>query len=293
LYYSIELIRLISVILITFTHIRHNFTDGAMFVLLEQIPLYGTLILSIISGFLYSEITSKKGGLVKKKTRSLLIPYLIANIVVIIPVVIAHFFGIDVLNRLDVGIELITNGLFSISAAPVNPPTYFIRDLFIIFMIVEVLRSRNYYLLVGLIGLAFFGELLLRYDILILFLSGVVLSKVNGIHQEYFWWSVMITVLGAAVCFWFQIPFEKHVLSILFFILLINWKVGFMDVGGYSYTLHLYHSPVIVVLFPILYAFIPNPYLLVVAQLVCVFIFVSLIFLLIRKFKLNVMIGGR
>ena len=57
--YTIEIIRLVAVILITFTHIRHNFTDGPMFYMLEVIPKYGTLILSLVSGYLYNEISSK------------------------------------------------------------------------------------------------------------------------------------------------------------------------------------------------------------------------------------------
>ncbi|MEX0719579.1 MAG: hypothetical protein WD059_02850 [Balneolaceae bacterium] len=293
MYYSIELIRLLSVILITFTHIRHNFSDGVMNIFLDQIPMYGTLILSVISGFLYAEVTSRKDGLLNKKVRSLLIPYLIANIVVIIPVLAAHYLGYDFLNRLSVDADLLWTGLFSISAAPVNPPTYFIRDLFIIFLLVEVVRSRNFYLFGGIIVLAFFGNLLLRYDILILFIIGIMLSRYKIIHQQYARPSVIVC-LGLSLLFlYLDIPYDKHLIAILFFILVINWKVDFKDVGGYSYTLHLYHSPVVVVLFPVFSLYIGNEYLLVIAQLIAVFFCVSVIYLLIRKFNLKFAIGGR
>jgi fucose 4-O-acetylase-like acetyltransferase len=55
-----------------------------MYVFLEQVPLYGTLVLSIISGFLYTEVSAVKPFLLKRKVKSLLIPFLIANFIVII-----------------------------------------------------------------------------------------------------------------------------------------------------------------------------------------------------------------
>lgn len=51
--YSIEVIRLLAVVLITFTHTRHNLESGPWCVLLEEVPKYGTLMLSIVSGYLY------------------------------------------------------------------------------------------------------------------------------------------------------------------------------------------------------------------------------------------------
>ena len=69
--YSIELLRLMSVILIVFTHTKHNFTGGIFYILFEQIPTYGTAILSIISGFLFSEYSSTKANLLNKKIKTL------------------------------------------------------------------------------------------------------------------------------------------------------------------------------------------------------------------------------
>ena len=293
MYYSIEFIRLTSVILITFTHIRHQFNDGVMHLLLDQIPLYGTLILSVISGYLFSETTARKPALLRKKTRSLAIPYLIANTVVIIPVIIAYYFGYDYLNRLDIGMELIWNGLLSVSAAPVNPPTYFIRDLFVIFLLIETIRSRNIYSLGAIILLAITGDLLLRYDILFLFLIGASLSRYKQIYTQYFWISVSACLALGLTFSFLELTYARHIFTVLVFLLVINWSPNFMNIGGYSYTLHLYHSPVIVVLFPILNSYINNMYLLVLLQLTAVFIFVSLIYLLIRKLDLNMAIGGR
>lgn len=265
-----------------------------MYLLLEQIPLYGTLILSVISGFLYHEVTAGKGRLVQKKVHSLLIPYLIANIVVVIPVGLSYlFFEYNFLNRLTFGPELLLDGIFAFSTAPVNPPTYFIRDLFVIFLIVEVLRRKNLYLFAGLILLTLFGELLLRFDILALFVCGALLSRFKTLYTHLLWPSVITCLLLSLLLSAFEMPYDKHLISILFFLLVINWKISFKDVGGYSYTLHLYHSPVIVVVFPILGAYISNPYLQVAGQLILVFSLTYIIYLLIRKLKLNMMIGGR
>ena len=261
--------------------------------LLDQIPLYGTLILSVISGYLFSETTARKPALLRKKTRSLAIPFLIANSVVIIPVTIAYYLGYDYLNRLDIGLELIWNGLLSVSAAPVNPPTYFIRDLFVIFLLIETVRTRNIYLLGVLILLAITGDLLLRYDILLLFLVGVSLSRYKQLYTQNFWISILACLALGLTFSYLDVTYARHVFAVLVFMLVINWRPNFMNVGGYSYTLHLYHSPVIVVLFPILNSYINNMYLLVLLQLAVTFIFVSLIYLLIRKLDLNMAIGGR
>lgn len=265
-----------------------------MYLFLEQVPLYGTLILSVISGFLYQEVTAEKGRLVQKKVWSLLIPYLIANSIVVIPVGLSYLlFEYDFLNRLTFGPELFWDGIFAFSAAPINPPTYFIRDLFVIFLIVEVFRSKNLYILAGLIFLAVFGELLLRFDILALFICGALLARYKVFYTNYLWLSVGVCLLLGILLTVSDLPYDKHVIAILFFLLVINWKVGFKDVGGYSYTLHLYHSPVIVVVFPILAAYITNPYLLVAGQVILAFSFTYVMYALIRTFKLNIMIGGR
>ena len=63
---SIELIRLVAVILITFTHTRNDLQSGYVFFVVEKLPLLGTAILSIVSGYLYYTVSQKKGSLLKK-----------------------------------------------------------------------------------------------------------------------------------------------------------------------------------------------------------------------------------
>lgn len=116
---SIELIRLIAVILIVFTHTRNELEYGVAYFIVERIPTFGTAILSIISGYLYYEISRRKQNLFLKKIKSLAIPYLIANIIVLVLVLIAYYFlGYDALNRLSFDSSLITEGVFSFNSPP-------------------------------------------------------------------------------------------------------------------------------------------------------------------------------
>ena len=74
---GIELMRLIAVILITFTHTRNELSEGYLYFLVETLPTYGTAILSIISGYLFYTVSRKNENLFNKKIKSLAIPYLI------------------------------------------------------------------------------------------------------------------------------------------------------------------------------------------------------------------------
>lgn len=293
MYYSIEITRLLAVILITFTHIRHSFQDGPLGFVLEQVPLYGTLILSIISGFLYAEVTASKPGLLQKKVKSLLIPYLVANISVLFAVLVAAFWGIEILNRLQLDWSLITTGLLALDAPPINPPTYFVRDIFIIFVMIETIRTRNHWLFFGILVFAWFGELLLRYDILVLFIFGVMFSR----QQEFFlhkkWILVILLAAAGALLVYYQSIYARHAIATLLFLLMIDWKVRFVNVGGYTYTLHLYHSPVIVVAYPLLLKVTQNPYLLVLLQLSIAYTFCFVLYWAIKHFRLDFVIGGR
>lgn len=294
MHYTIELIRLIAVILITFTHIKHGFNDGPMYYILEVIPKYGTLILSLVSGFLYNEVSSKNSnsGLVYRKIKSLLLPYLIANVLVITPVLVLNYFGYNFLNRLNYDYTLITQGILSLSSPPINPPTYFIRDLFIIFLIVSLIRNKTYSVLIILIPLAVFGKILLRFDILILFTIGVLFSMYRYYFEKYL---VSILLFASALVFLFfnYLILFKYVLTILLFINVMRIKLGFVKTGGYTYLLHLYHAPIIVFLYPLINKYIESPYLKVFLQIGIVTLLSLILFKVIRVLKLNVVIGNR
>ena len=288
--YSIELIRLVAVILIIFTHTKHELTDGIFYFFIEEIPKYGTVILSIISGYLYWKISKNKKSLFSKKIKSLLIPYVIANITILIPVIIANYFGYNFLNRLTYDFSLISEGLLSINSPPINPPTYFVRDIFIVFVLIELIFGKNLKMLLIIIPLLVFGKLMLRYDILILFITGIFIAEFKINKYIYLIVSFFISIIS----FLYFNQFSKYFVSIFIFVLLIDTKIIFFKTGAYSYLLHLYHAPIIVLFYPIISFFVKNAYLNIILQILLAIIFTSLLFLLTRKFNiLKILSGGR
>lgn len=290
--HSLEFIRFIAVILITFTHTRHNFESGVYYYLLEVIPKYGTVILSVVSGYLYWSVSRKKENLFKKKVKSLLIPYLIANSFVILAVITAKILGYDFLNRLTYDYTLITEGLLSLNSPPVNPPTFFIRDIFVVFVIIELITSKNYKMFLILVPLAIFGKLMLRYDILIMFGIGILIGSAQTKKQNYLILaSALILSLISVI---YIVEYSKYFISVAIFIILLNIPIKFFNSGGYSYLLHLYHSPVIVVSFPLLSIFVSDELTNVTLQILLSAAFAYLLYLITRKIKLlKILTGGR
>jgi hypothetical protein len=290
--YIIELIRFVSVLLITFTHTRNNFSDGWFHFVVYDLPQYGTVMLSIISGYLYFKISRNKSNLFRGKVKSLLLPYLIANSIVIIMVLIINSFGYNFLNRLTYDYTMLTEGLLSLNSPPISPPTYFIRDLFIVFVIIELITRKNLYMLLILIPVAYFGELMLRYDILIMFILGSVFAALSDkINKKYLLISLFISCIAA---YFFIFDYLKFFVSFFLFVSLIDVPVKFINTGGYTYLLHLYHSPVMVTAYPIIALFIENPYLQFFMQILVVLISIYILYLLTKKFTyLKILSGGR
>lgn len=290
--YPIEFIRVAGVILITFTHIRHDFTEGTPYFILEVLPKYGTLLLSVVSGYLFC-MNPQSGNLLNKKIKSLLIPYTIANLLVLLPVLVINYLGYNYLNRLEYNHTLITEGLFALNSPPINPPTYFIRDLFMIFCLIALLR-KNYWSLVFIIPLLVFGNLLLRWDIAVLFISGFIIRKYQiETQNKLIVNAIGLTVLAGYFYFFDEYIYHKHIIAILLFINVANLKFKFISTGGYTYLLHLYHSPIMVFIFPILFAIYPQPYFLAIAQILLSAILCYIAYLIISKFNLRFIVGNR
>ncbi len=290
---SIELIRLIAVILIVFTHTKNELEYGIAYVIVEQIPPYGTAILSIISGYLYFEVSRHKQNLFFKKIKSLLIPYLIANMVVLILVLFVYYIlGYNPLNRLSFDLSLITEGLFSLNSAPINPPTYFIRDIFVIFSIIALVTQKEFKTLFVILPFLLLGTLILRLDVAFLFLIGVLYSKYhNKIDKKTL---IITSVILSIILGFFYVDFLKFPIAFLIFILLIDIQIKFYNTGRFSYLLHLYHSPIIVISYPILTTFIEDPILKIVAQIAMALLLVYVFFLVTKKYDfLKILSGGR
>jgi hypothetical protein len=184
------------------------------------------------------------------------------------------------------------DGIFSLNTTPINPPTYFIRDIFIIFSIIALVTQREFKTLLIIIPFLLFGTLILRLDVAFLFLIGILFSKYKSyLDKKYL---IIITILISLIFSIYFTDFLKFPISFLVFILLIDIQFNFYNTGRFSYLLHLYHSPIIVISYPILSAFIDNPILKIAAQILIALIFTYLFFLISKKFKfLEIMSGGR
>lgn len=290
---SIELIRLIAVILITFTHTRNNLEDGLGYFIIECLPLYGTAILSIISGYLYYEVSRKKEHLFARKIKSLAIPYLIANVIVVLLVVLLNeVFGYNALNRLNFDISIILDGIFSLNAPPINPPTYFIRDIFIIFSIIALFTQKEYKALLVLIPFVAFGTLVLRLDVAFLFALGVLFAKFKSVIPKI--WLLSTAFLSTIAIGIFYPEYLKFPISVLLFVAVVDLQFQFPATGRYSYLLHLYHSPIIVASYPIISLFIKNTYLNLICQITMAILTSYIFHLLLHKYKsLRIVTGGR
>ncbi len=290
---SIELIRLIAVILITFTHTRHDLSSGLLYTIVEKIPTYGTAILSIISGYLYYSVSKDKNNLWLSKIKSLLIPYLIANIGVLLLVLFANYvLGYNSLNRLSYDFRLITEGIFALNSPPINPPTYFIRDIFMVFSVIELLTKRNYYTLIVILPVLIWGTLFLRLDVVLLFGCGCLYSYYKPLINHY--WLIYGLILTTALFGWAFIGWMKFPVALLLFVLMVDWKVNIGRTGRYSYLLHLYHSPIIVISFPIINKYIHFVPLNIFSQIMVAIAGAYLLYILVQRNQyLRILSGGR
>ena len=290
---SIELIRLIAVILITFTHTRHDLSSGLLYTIVEKIPTYGTAILSIISGYLYYSVSKDKNNLWLSKIKSLLIPYLIANIGVLLLVLFANYvLGYNSLNRLSYDFRLITEGIFALNSPPINPPTYFIRDIFMVFSVIELLTKRNYYTLIVILPVLIWGTLFLRLDVVLLFGCGCLYAYYKPLINNS--WLIFGLVLTTVLFGWAFIGWMKFPIALLLFVLMADWKVNIGRTGRYSYLLHLYHSPIIVISFPIINKYIHFVPLNIFSQIMVAIAGAYLLYILVQRNQyLRILSGGR
>src|SRR5690606_9794105 len=153
--------------------------------------------------------------------------FLIANLVVLGLVLVANYvFNINFLNRLTFDISLFTEGVLALNSPPINPPTYFIRDIFVIFVLLEFVRKRNLYMLLIIIPLLIFGKLLLRYDILLLFLLGMTIANYEAFLTPLKTKRIIciaLVLLSVILVFQTDVTIYKYPIALLVFLLVVNW----------------------------------------------------------------------
>lgn len=290
--YSIEFLRLMAVVLITFTHTRHEFSQGNFYFIIQELPKYGTLILSIISGFLFWKTTRRSKDILTKKIKSLLIPFLIANGTVLVLVLMFNFMGYNFLNRLDYDSRLLFEGLLAFNIAPINPPTYFIRDLFVVFTLLALFLRSNIKALWFIIPLIIWGKLFIRTDIVYLFIVGCLYGYSEKMISKRV--GLGLIILTSIISWFYLKSFFPYLVSVFVFYLVIDIRIKFLKVGSFTYLLHLYHSPIMIATFPVINHFITNNYINVILQIVISIVIVLGLTQIIKKNpKLSFISGGR
>ena len=202
------------------------------------------------------------------------------------------FFNINFLNRLSYDFSLITEGLLSLHVPPINPPTYFIRDIFVVFLMIDLLKNKNLKTLLFLIPILIFGKLLIRVDILLLFILGTATPFIlNKFNKK----ALYILFVFASLLIYIYLPeYIKYPLAYLIFVLVIDINIKFVKTGGYSYILHLYHAPLMMLIYPFLASHNLNDPLSILLQIIFAIVMTFVIYLITRKIKfLQIISGGR
>jgi succinoglycan biosynthesis protein ExoH len=100
-------------------------------------------VLTLISGYLLfgSKLPQHPKLLISRKFKSLIIPFLIFNLPLVVIVFVLQSFGPLALSYQLVPANLATlaDAALSLSAAPLNYPLYFLRDLFVLCLLAPVL----------------------------------------------------------------------------------------------------------------------------------------------------------
>ncbi len=208
-------------------------------------------------------------------------------------VVISNYIvGYNPLNRLTFDSSLILEGVFALNSPPINPPTYFIRDIFVVFCVLALLTQKEFKTLIILIPILLFGTLFLRIDVVMLFILGILYAKYNKHIKKSL---ILLISVTLSIIFFFYWPYYlKLPFSLLLFALVIDLDFNFYNTGRYSYLLHLYHSPIMVISYPIYSLYVKDEILTIILQIITAIVVVYCLFLLTKKYAfLKIMSGGR
>jgi peptidoglycan/LPS O-acetylase OafA/YrhL len=86
----------------------------------------------------------------------------------------------------------------------------------------------------------------------------------------------------------------KYPIALLCFMVSMTINIRFRSVGRYTYLLHLYHSPIIVVSYPLLRQYIHHPLLSICLQVLFSVSMIAMLYWCTKKIKtLTILSGGR
>jgi succinoglycan biosynthesis protein ExoH len=169
--------------------IARSYVDGPVTELLQvfirQAFFFGALpMLTVISGYLFFSAAPRAyWSMTKRKTRSLVLPLLLWNVPFAAAIFMIQKYGLRAEpfppQLFPLEPFALLNACIALKGTPVNPPLYFLRDLFVCFLVSPVLRAAlNTRALLGfsVLFLAVVSRvdlvILVRPDILLLFYIG-------------------------------------------------------------------------------------------------------------------------
>src|SRR5690625_99482 len=158
--------------------------------------------------------------------------------------------------------------------------------------VIALLTQKASRALPAFIRFIYSGKFILRYDVGLVFLLGILYARFyNRVSKICL--LVLLGVVSVLVGIW-AVEYLKYSVAFFFFILFLDIPFRLYKTGRFSYLLHLYHAPLIVILYPILEKWIFNPYLLIFAQ-IFLSIFIVYLFYLVTKSnsKFKILSGGR
>lgn len=292
----IEILRILLIVAIIFVHIPFDdetspYRDDAhwanWFVLLirDGFGRLGVPLLSIISGYLAATSKHVYLELWRRKVKTLLIPFLMFNISVATFVAVLQLNGAGTFWPwfVDGGALAWANAFFSVTDRPVNEPLYFLRDLFLCFLFLPVLRyatSRQPVLTIALLAvLTIFDALwpvFLVSKITLAFAIGLALGQRGFDPAGRFalgWWALPALFLIAAINAYLRVigipalddameilTIDIAMVTIMFVAAVVCWSLSgsllasrwgpkLAKAGDFSFVLFLTHQPIGVVAF--------------------------------------------
>lgn len=225
-------------------------------------------VLTLISGYLLfsSSMPERPRALISKKFKSLVIPFLTFNLPLVALVFLVQSHGPLAISYQLVPIDLRTlaDAALSLTAAPLNYPLYFLRDLFVLCVLAPVFAILLRYvpllglfLVAGIFLLNFDGSLVIRTDMPVTFYIGglCALHKVDMRSLDKYaplCLAVFIVMCGAVIAF--QI---KNTTGLRLVAPLLIWPSASLLVGTrfgtwlagmakYSFFIFLMHAPILI-----------------------------------------------
>jgi len=228
-------------------------------------------VLTCISGYLLfkSQLHTQFSQLFIKKTKTIFIPLILFNLPIALFIyylqfnqLIDHQFSTQ-LHPIDQTTWI--NAIFGLTAAPVNYPTNFLRDLYIVSLMTPIFSILLRYIpITGLFIISFFfwfnfdGDIVLRSPMPIMFYFGGLMATTDVNIKSFDKYSAYLLTLFITLCIaiiYFKVENRNYLRLIAPFLiwpasaLIVNTWLGkwFIRFSKYSFPIFLMQGPLLLV----------------------------------------------